>query len=764
MLLVFYQYLAYAQEPCNIALNIKLVEKHNGQVVSPAVVHVDEVNLTVEADEKGIVTIDKLCAGIYTFHVHAAGHEHYLEKVNVSKNGELKFRLAHLEGWLDEVEISEERTSTVIQDKDKLDKEALTQQAGNNLGDVLKTVNGLNTLNTGATISKPVIHGLHSNRLILLNNGIRQEDQQWGSEHAPNIDPFLANNITVIKGAAGVKYGTEAIAGVVLIEPAPLRRKPGWDAELNLAAFSNNRMGVASATVEHNFKKLPPLSFRLQGTYKKGGNYRTPNYWVANTGVEENNYSATVGWNKLHYGVEVFYSHFDTDLGIYRGSHTGNQQDLNAAIHSDTPLVSAGFTYDLERPRQHVVHDLFKAKMYKDSRVGMWHATYAYQHNFRQEYDITRTPTDDAQMNLTLNTQTLNLNLEHVPVWGLTGELGVDGIFQENFIQPGDRLFIPNFRSRGIGSYLIERYKGADWVVEGGLRFDYRWYELFNPEGRNGEVVRYELDYKNLSATIGFTKNLSDDWQYSVILSNAWRAPQSNELFSAGLHHGAARIEYGNKDLKAERAYSINTEVKGAIGEKLTTDISLYAQYIQDFIYLQPQAYQLTIRGFFKTFGYTQTNASLSGTDITLNYNWTDNFSTDLKSSFLFARDLKAEDWLILMPADRMTLGNRYQTNVGNKLKDAFIQVQGQYVFSQWRIPENFDEIDYPRPPDAYFLLNATIGATVNAGKQPFQISLTGNNLLNTRYRDYLDAFRYFVDQPGRNIILRLRMPLTFEQ
>lgn len=752
-------YLATAQQKCDIHIDVLVLEKHNAQPLQSVVVHVDELGKTYNTNEKGRLTIDSLCPGSYTLHFHALAYEHYAEKVTVSASTELRFKLAHVKEYMDEVTIATERNTTLLQDKEKLDKAQINANSGKSIGDMLQNINGVSTIANGATIAKPVIHGLHSNRIVMLNNGIRQEDQQWGSMHAPNIDPFMADNITVVKGAASVKYGSDAIGGVVLVDPAPLRSTPGWEGELNLAALSNNRMGVASAIVEHNFKAIQPLSFRLQGTMKKGGNYRIPGHWVANTGVEENNYSATVGWKKYHYGVQVFYSHFNTGIGIYRGSHTGNEDDLNAAIMSDTPMVPADFTYELARPRQQVKHDLIKTRMYLDTKAGMLHMTYGYQHNFRQEFDVLRKENNKAQMNLTLNTQTLNVNLEHKKFLGVDGEVGADAIVQENFIQPGDRLFIPNYRSRGGAGYVIERYKGDDWTLEGGVRYDYRWYEFFNPEGNSGEVVRYELDYQNLSATLGFNHALSSKWKYSLTLSNAWRAPQANELLSSGLHHGAARVEYGNKDLVPERSYNLNVSLEGTVRDRYHIDLSMYSQYIQDYIYLEPGGDLLTIRGYFKTFNYKQANSHLNGADLSLGVDWSDRFKSTFKASGLFARNVEQSDWLILMPSDRLSLNNVYKTDLSQKIKDAFIAVKGQYVARQWRIPANFDQIDFPRPPAGYFLLEAGVGATFMIGKQPMEISLTGMNLLNTRYRDYLDAFRYFIDQPGRNIVFRLRMP-----
>lgn len=759
LLLFAFANCVYAQDSCSITLSGVLLEEHNHQPIYPAVVYVDELSKAIDVDEQGKFTLDDLCHGDYALHFHAAGYMHYQEVYHVEYSKSVKFYISHQDNVLNEVVIGGEQVPTVLQSKEKLDKAAIDANAGKTLGDMLQAVNGVTTINNGATIAKPVIHGLHSNRIVMVNNGVRQEDQQWGGEHAPNIDPFLANNITVVKGAAGVRYGTDALGGVVLVEPAPLPNKPGWEGDVNLVGFSNNRMGVVSGMVAHNTAKVPGLSFRLQGTVKKGGTYRVPGHWVANTGVQETNYSATLGWKRTHVGTEIFYSHFNTDLGIYRGSHTGNQQDLLAAINSDTPQVYSDFTYNTERPRQHVEHDLAKVKFYADTKFGFWTADYAFQHNFRQEYDVLRKDNDKAQLNLTLNTQTFNVNLDHKPIKGFDGDIGFDGVYQQNFIQKGDRVFLPNYLATGIAGYIIEKYKWKSWLLEGGIRFDYKSYDVYNPEGNNQAVVRYNYDYSGLSGTLGLKRQIRKNWDLSITLANGWRVPQANELFSAGFHHGAARIELGNKDLLPERSYNLNIDNKINLG-KATADLTLYTQYIKNYIYLEPGNDLLTIQGYYKTFNYKQTNASLSGLDASISYPWSSNLTSIAKASFLFARDVSRNDWVILMPADRLTLQNRYTWSMGNHFKDCYLGVDGRYVFRQWKIPANFDEIDYPRPPADYFLLDAVIGGQIRVGQQPLDVSITASNILNKSYREYLDAFRYFINQPGTNIVLRIHVPL----
>jgi iron complex outermembrane receptor protein len=763
MVLCLQWHLANAQE-CRYTIKISVVETHNFSPVYPAVIYIEALNRSFETGPDGNIVVDSVCAGNYIVRFHAMGYHEKVDSFVVNGNEKVRMKVVLEDHMLKQVEVRGEQLPTVQQAKERMNAGQLSANSGKTLGDLLQAVNGVSTLSNGATIVKPVIHGLHSNRIVMVNNGIRQEDQQWGGEHAPNIDPFLANNITVIKGAAGVKYGTDAIGGVVLVEPAHLRKEPGWEGEVNLAGFSNNRMGVASAMAEHNFRKIPALSFRLQGTYKQGGNYRIPGYWAANTGVAETNYSTTVGYRKLHWGTELFYSHFNTDIGIYRGSHTGNQADLINAINSDTPLVHANFTYDLQRPRQDVVHDLVKARTYIDSRWGMWNFVYGYQHNFRQEYDVLRTASARAQLNLTLNTQTFNINLDHKPVKGIAGQVGMDGSYQDNFFRDGDRLFIPTYTSLATAGYLIERYKKDKWMFEGGLRYDYRWYGVYNPEGSNQQIVYYEFDYQNLSGTLGLKQQLKPNWDWSLTLANAWRAPQASELFSAGLHHGAARVELGNKYLLPEKSYSLGLETNYVLRDKLKTTISLYSQYIADYIYLEPGPALLTIRGYFKTFNYKQTNAWLNGSDISLHYQWNNYLESSIKGSFLRARDYKKNDWLILMPADRLMFNSKYTRTLSKTLRECYIGVDLKYVFEQTRIPANFDSIDYPRPPKEYFLLDASIGTCLQiTEKQPLYISISATNILNSKYRDYLDVFRYFINQPGINVVLRIRMPLEFK-
>src|SRR5690606_20879801 len=152
--------------------------------------------------------------------------------------------------------------------------------------------------------------------------------QQWGAEHAPEIDPFVASKITVIKGAESVRYGAEAIGGVILVEPSPLPINSELSVILDVVGSSNGRTGTVSAMLESGVKQLQGLSWRAQGTFKQGGNLKTANYYLNNTAVEETNYSAGLSYRTKAAHFDVYYSRFKTDLGIFAGAHIGSTDDL----------------------------------------------------------------------------------------------------------------------------------------------------------------------------------------------------------------------------------------------------------------------------------------------------------------------------------------------------------------------------------------------------------------------------------------------------
>ncbi|MGL5892812.1 MAG: TonB-dependent receptor plug domain-containing protein, partial [Bacteroidia bacterium] len=262
---------------CTLTLSGTVSDSGRHEVLPYAFIRLRNVSTgalaAVYADEKGRYVFRTLCAGTYTAECSHLNCEMVKRTISISGNTVYNFELPHHEHIGPTIIVSDKGSAPgITQPREEISGRILEQVRGKSLGEALTVVTGVTALQTGSNIAKPMIHGLHSNRIIILNNGVRQEGQQWGLEHAPEIDPFTASKITVIKGAGSMRYGSDALGGVVLVEPSEIRDSAGIGGELNLAGFTNNREGNASLMLEQNLKRLPAFSWRVQGSLKRGGN------------------------------------------------------------------------------------------------------------------------------------------------------------------------------------------------------------------------------------------------------------------------------------------------------------------------------------------------------------------------------------------------------------------------------------------------------------------------------------------------------------
>ncbi len=715
---------------------------------------------------KGAVTglngeyrITGLCDGMDTLTVShiGCGTTHYA--VTVEENTHFDITLPHSQSHeTDTVHIHDKHPDPKpTQAESSISGKDLEKMAGKSLGEALKGIAGVNALQTGPSIFKPVIHGMHSNRIVIMNNGVRQESQQWGSEHAPEIDPFTATKLSVVKGAAGVRYGPDAIAGVILVEPGDLPDSAGASGSLSLLGNTNGRMGGTAGIVEGRFKRLMPLAWRLQGSVKRSGNTHTPDYILANTGLKEVNYSGTLGWTKERYGVEAYYSHFMNDIGIFAGSHIGNLTDLETAIASDTPLVSDIFKYEIDRPYQHVVHDLIKGKLwFETGHVGVLNLTFSQQFNVRQEYDNRRnTANPEApQLDYAIATTGTELLWNHEKYKGFKGSVGLSGQTQAN--ESKGFFFIPNFRNYNIGAFAIERLVKLRWEVEAGLRYDYRWNRIWM--WQNNEVISPSQDWSNFSGTVGGLWRIDHHMSLHANIGSAWRPPTMNELYSYGLHHGAASFEIGDSTLGAEKALNTSISWKYKGHERLIAEATVYHNSIKGFIYQEPQLpATLTIRGAFPTFVYKQINARFMGADFAFSWKFTDHLAWNGKASFVRAQNLTTNAPLIMIPADRFESGLTYSFTGGKHFHAPSIQVSGVATRSQNRFPTGVDYLD---PPKAWAIVNAEVNGELVFGDFQMNLGIGGYNLGNARYRSYMNRFRYYANEVGRNYSIRIRIPI----
>jgi iron complex outermembrane receptor protein len=773
----------FAQTVCDDVFAGQVTD-NQGQLLLGASVWIEPISRGAVTDEQGNFQIKGLCSGEYKMVVKYIGYEDHTASITLPLHDKLSIRLQSKVRVLHDVVILGEHIQQhgLAQSVSVMSESSLALNRGKALGDLITHVPGVSTIMTGPAIFKPVIQGLHGQRILILNNGVKQEGQQWGIEHAPEIDTYIASEIEVVKGAESVRYGADAMGGVILINPASLRKSNRFGGEVNTAFMSNSGMVATSAMVEGKFKRAASWDWRIQGTLKRGGDFRAPSYVLSNTGVSEYNLSGALGYYGATRTFEFFMSSFNSELGILRSAHTGNLEDLQQSIINKTPWYTDDFTYTIKNPKQEIHHHMVKAKVslpFLNSRINL---QYSGQLNKRNEYDIRRGGRSDipsVSMRLFSNSADATVDFEH----GIAStSVGLTTSIKNNMNEPGlgVKPLMPDYVQVNAGAFAIEKIRVKKWLLEAGLRMDYQFQEVrtFN---ESNQLIKPTFDYTFATGSLGAAYYFTP---FSRLISNiglSSRPPHISELYSQGLHHGTAAIEEGlmlrdNTWLTSSAAVNKEFSKKWILTyqylqDKFNVEASVFVNDIDDYIYLRPYDTRLTIRGYFPVFRYDQTNARLAGADLAMHWNISSRIGYDHKVSYVYASDRTSNDRFLFIPPPHVAHSLRYAP-VDEKWKDFYVEIGLQTYFKQQRAPRTLypqevigvqveSTFDFMPAPKTYSLVRAQVGKNFAIGKEVFTASLSVDNLLNTSYRNYMNRLRYYADDLGRNFSIRLFYTFT---
>ena len=741
---------AQVNQQCPWSISGIVLDEHDNASLGYATIYIGELERGVVSDSSGRFLITEICEGTYTLQFSHIGCESKEQVIRVRGHENLSLHLEHHAELLQTIELSARRIREAgSASRAELDGRTLLRSSGRPLGEILEQLPGVTALQTGPTIFKPVIHGLHSNRVLILKDGLRLESQQWGLDHAPEIDPNGAAKISVVKGAAAVQYGADAVAGVILIESADLPTDRSRNGDIRLTGVDNGRQVALAASLTQGLGR--GYGLRFNAGVRRAGDAHAAEYLLTNTGLAEMSGGVDIGYQKGLRNLRLSYQLFQSELGILRSAHIGNLTDLQDALTRDRPLIIEDFSYDIQNPKQQVLHHTLRiAGQTHLEKLGILNALYAIQWNAREEFDIRRGGRDDIPaLNLQLQTHTGLVSLAHQSIGHLRGKISVHWTFQQNKNEPGTgvRPLIPNYTKYAPAISWVEKWIADDLEVEAGLRYEYVFLGIKRIDAQN-RLVKPEFQFHNFSASAGMRYAMSDHVAFYSHLGSTYRAPHVNELFSEGLHHGAAAIEEGDTNLVPEKAikWVTGTELRRSMWQ---LDASIFLQYIGDFIYLLPTGEpRLTIRGAFPVFQYVQDDIRLYGAEGALQFALAQHWQWRSEFSMVRAKNRSAEEDLIGIPSDRMR--HMILWNSEKPALDADLSVE--YVWEQSRAPEG---VDYAPPPDGYLLVHAGVGMDVI--RERMHLHFAVRNLLNVSYREYLNRLRYYADDTGRSIELRLQ-------
>ena len=755
-----------------------IVESSEGEPLPGASVTIENLEQGVTSDVEGRFKITGLCVGDIRLLVSYVGFEQTRLSVKLPATRTLIIALKPSVKVLHDLifESTHVNLHDLSQSVDILSDEDLAVHRGKALGEMTRHLSGVTSMNTGPAIFKPVIHGLHSQRILVLNNAVRQEGQQWGVEHAPEIDSYIASELEVVKGAETVRYGTDAIGGVIIVSTPALHYTSGTGGTAEMQFNSVNRMGATSASVEGGLKHHTGIGWRIQGTMKKGGDFATPEYTMSNTAFQEFDGSLTFGVKKSNRSLEVYVSSFNTAIGILRSSHTGNLNDLENSIRNEKPWYIKDFSYSIENPRQKIGHQLLKVKSSYDLGSSTLNVQYASQFNQRKEFDIRRGSLNDKPaLSLDLWTHAIDASIdtkhEH---WNTS--VGINGSFKNNnnVLSTG---ILPDYRNASGALFGVVTRPLDRWYVELGARIEYQYLQVLTFDSQN-ELQKPEYNLLASSVAGGTSFKVNEHSRLISRASYSTRPPHTSELYSIGLHHSAGAIEEGlmidngvlqNEldEVKQEKSLKwINTFQY--TNERFSFEVTGHVNYFSNFVYLSPYDTRLTIRGYFPVFHYQQADAVFAGGEMTTSIRLSKHIDYKLTGSYLYAENTTDDDRLPMIPPAQIDQTLTYSLPRLKKWENIFIRIHIPTGIRQFHAPRTLypsqitddnasrGAFDMMPAPSSYTLLNCAMGVDIPWTNQSMTLVFAVDNIFDTTYRTYMNRLRYFSDEPGRNFSMRI--------
>ncbi|HTH82233.1 MAG TPA: TonB-dependent receptor [Mucilaginibacter sp.] len=788
-----------------------ITDKKDGSPIIGATVSIPDLKTGANTDANGKYILSHLPKGIYLVQVTYLGYSTFNQRVDFSKTTVLDVKLQSSSIEAGEVIITGVSRATELKRSPipmlAVGKSFMDQRAAaGNVIDAIANLPGVSAVTTGPNISKPFIHGLGYNRVITLQDGIRQEGQQWGDEHGIEVDQNSIDRIEVIKGPASLSYGSDAIGGVVnLITPPPVAD----------STISGSVMGLYGTN-----QGLVNRSLRLQGNQngliwgfiasaKDAKDYQNQHDGrVYATGFKERDARVMVGLNKAWGYSYLHASLFDDEQDIPDGSRDSISRQFTKQITEDDafrPIVSASELNSYKIPLLHQHVQLYR--IYDNSNFILANGAnlivnLGYQFSHRREY----THPEDADvpgLNLHLSTYTYDFKYNQT-FGGYETTFGVNGQYGNNTIGDATDFPIPAYHQFDIGPFAIIKKSFGKLDVSAGGRYDtrsftgqaayidtlnYKYPQLYtgnNPTGTTGVISQFDALHKTFSGfsgSFGATYNFSDAFLLKANISRGFRAPSISELSANGPDPGSQIYHVGNSNFKPE--FSVQEDVGAFLNlPNVSASVELFNNNIENYIYqqqvLNPDGSAAVNPAFplYAIFTYTQSKARINGGEVSL--------------------DIHPVSWLHFENAVAITNG----VNLGNggKVADSlkylpFIpplhwhsELRGTFAKGIGSIKNiyAFTGLDHFSAQDHFFaaygtetytagynLLSAGIGGNLvnGAGKKVAELFFEGTNLANVNYQSNMSRLKYF-DNPetapgvqrgifnmGRNVSFKVIIP-----
>jgi iron complex outermembrane recepter protein len=792
-----------------VILNGNVSNSKNGESVPGAIIYFPELEKGCYSDKDGGFRIGNLPAINVLVQVSCVGFKSIIENIDLSTSNSINFKMTEAVTEMNEVIVTGTSRATEITRNPipviTLNIKALNENSSSNIIDALSKSPGVNVLSTGPNVSKPFIHGLGYNRVLTLYDGVRQEGQQWGDEHGVEVDENAVDHIEIVKGPASLSYGSDAIAGVVNLLPAPHVPNDTILGRIESTYGTNNRLLSTSASLAGN---RDGFVWGGIASHKQAIDYMNRyDGRVYNTAFNETDLSGYIGVNK-HWGVsDIHFSFFNDLQEIPDGSRDSVTRKFTRQItEADTarPVVPEKEleSYKIGAIHQHVQF----LRLYTSNNLivgqSRLNILMGFQQSIRREYSHPQN-TEIPGLYLDLKTFTYDVKFTLPEHDGWNATAGINGMLQFNSVK-GTEFVIPDYNLFDLGPFVLISKKFKHLNISTGIRFDEREFRnsglLVRTDPKTGFDSRTELNdtlsanrifypfsaiFSGLSASLGATYSLTERLLLKANIARGYRSPNIAEISANGVHPGTLIYQIGNKELKPE--FSVQEDIELSYrSDKVSGYIDVFNNNISNYIFnmrLLNQSGQdsVVVKGN-QTFKFQQVAAELSGGEAYLDIHPVDWLHIENSVSLVTAVNKGGKGVTVTYESKYLPLIpplhyiSELRAEINRKIgiiRPEFLKFGIEIYGRQNRV---YSENNTETPTPGYLLLSAGIGSSIYSekGKKLMTFMILCNNLTDKTYQSHLSRLKYLEEFPvnksgkqgiynmGRNISFRLSIPLDF--
>ena len=659
-----------------------------------------------------------------------------------------------------------------------IEQDFLRKHFTGNFMQAMENIPGVQAMDIGSGFSKPMIRGMGFNRIAVLENGIKQEGQQWGADHGLELDAFNIGTVNVLKGPSSLLYGSDAMGGVIDITSPPVPSVDMLFGDVTLLGKSVN--GTLGGSFMLGIKK----SFwyaQVRYSEQHFGDYRIPTDTIVyltqkmpvygrklkNTAGIERNIGFFAQYQRQRYKANYSVSNVYQKTGFFPGAH---------GIPDVSRVEDDGDSRNMELPYSKVNHlKVTTLQQYAWEKLVL-SGDFGFQNNHREEWSVFHThygsqpvPEKDPDKELAFNLNTLSASVKVRFIGSSSWEhaLGWDGQHQRNDIS-GYSFLLPEYYRSTTGLLWLTTYKPNNVIsVSGGMRYDYGYIHISSHEdayladylrkqGYDEEQVEHykwnshavKKKFGDYSFSLGLVWTPSERHMVKANVGRSFRLPGANELAANGVHHGTFRHEQGDTNLKSEQGWqmdaSYNLRYNG-----FSISVSPFVSWFSNYIFLRPTGEWSVLPHAGQIYRYTGAEALFAGTEATIDIHFLRSFNYRISGEYVYTYNCDEHIPLSFSPPFSMRNTLTWQR------KQVMLYAEWQSIARQNRVDRNEDRT----PGVNLFHLGGSLNIPIR-GNQAIEITLTARNIFNTRYYNHPSFYRKVeIPEPGRNFQLLIKIP-----